>query len=32
MPDDIDMNIETKESYFELIKEIQEKIDYGFLN
>lgn len=33
MPKDItDINIETKTSYFKLIKTIQEKIDYGFIN
>ncbi len=32
IPDEVDINIESKNNYFELIKDLQVKIDYGFLN
>jgi hypothetical protein len=32
IPEGLDVKIETKQSYYELIKDIQEKIDYGFIS
>lgn len=31
-PNDIEVDMDTKESYFDLIQDIQKKIDYGFLD
>ncbi len=31
-PDNIEVDMDTKESYFDLIQDIQKKIDYGFLD